>query len=473
MNLIKDAWIKVNDLKGNPQVLSLEELYKDSENISEVQGLPTEIISIYRLLLCITQAALAGPVDTADWKKSKIKIVKDSLSYLKKWENRFELYGTKPFLQIPSLQRTNNAPVDKLFFHLASGNNHTLFDHEALKGSRDFTDGEIAYALLAHQLFDPSGLMKSDLKWGKKAHKVSTAINSPCTSSLIGLLIGVNLLETIHMNLITKKELQNIPFGRPVWEYDLTEPDKKILKEISASYLGHMVPLSRGILIDKEKQRITRTEAVQYLQFPEYRDPMTAVISTKKDQKVVSIRSEKAIWRDLESFLRLDAQEGKGIRALHKVRNNNPTFSLYLGGLECNKASIINYAEWRTKIYEKTLGDAELNILKGFIEDSEENWSKLSKAVWIFVTNIKNISKKDKTLPKLQQQASKVYWSSLEGKIAEVLEKISSQKSIDSFVSTLLKRSAEKAFDAVCDYEGEKYLKAFVKGKSFLKGGTK
>ncbi|MBR4742196.1 MAG: type I-E CRISPR-associated protein Cse1/CasA, partial [Desulfovibrio sp.] len=130
----------------------------------------------------------------------------------------------KPFLQISGLKSASKGKKSskdntfeleegslistaKLDFALASGNNSTLFDHEALNSNRSAKPEKLALDLLTYQMFSPGGLIGSVIWSGKTTDRTSS--DAPCVpgSMLHTFVRGENLLGTIHLNILAEDEL--------------------------------------------------------------------------------------------------------------------------------------------------------------------------------------------------------------------------------------------------------------------------
>jgi len=61
MNLIVDAWIPALCANGRRELFSLLDLFASAHELRDLAVKPHERVSLMRLLLCITQAALDGP----------------------------------------------------------------------------------------------------------------------------------------------------------------------------------------------------------------------------------------------------------------------------------------------------------------------------------------------------------------------------------------------------------------------------
>ena len=139
MNLIGEPWIPILDKDSSAGQVGLQELFERAHEIRDLALQPPQRIAVTRLILCIIQAALEGPRDESDWRACREQIVPESLKYLDARTDRFELFGARPFLQVPNLEPTDNATLDKLDFGLSSGNNATLFDHAGSPQGRELS----------------------------------------------------------------------------------------------------------------------------------------------------------------------------------------------------------------------------------------------------------------------------------------------------------------------------------------------
>jgi hypothetical protein len=101
-NLCDDPWIPCVTTKGEALDLSLKGFFEKAEALSDFSATPPQRVALMRLLIAITMRALEGPKDDADWKSCRPRIKQAALAYLERMRDRFELYGPKAFLQVPS-----------------------------------------------------------------------------------------------------------------------------------------------------------------------------------------------------------------------------------------------------------------------------------------------------------------------------------------------------------------------------------
>ncbi len=252
-NLCTDPWIPVTMNNGSSALLCLESLFEQADQIRDLLLSPIERISVMRLLICIAQRALNGPVDVEEKEECMDDIIPKSLIYLHQWRPAFELVGQDGgFLQVAHLTPKSDAALSdmsKLNLSLASGNNPTLFDN-AGSDNRDFSFSQKAISLLTYQNFSPGGLV-SELSWNKQTTSKSSS-GAPCvaSSALHMFLLGENLLTSIWMNLppFTRHAPTQNRVGVPVWEnMPDSAQDATAMDNAATSLLGRLVPLSRSI----------------------------------------------------------------------------------------------------------------------------------------------------------------------------------------------------------------------------------
>ena len=101
-NLVDEPWIPVLMRDGTNRSVSLGGIFADADGtIADLALNPYERVAVFRLLLCVAQAAL-GPErlkDETAWKAAKAYVGQVATDYLKKWHDRFYLYGPYAFLQ--------------------------------------------------------------------------------------------------------------------------------------------------------------------------------------------------------------------------------------------------------------------------------------------------------------------------------------------------------------------------------------
>ncbi len=325
MNLTTDPWIPALRSDGSRELFSLRDLFTHAHSLHDLAVKPHERIALMRLLLCITQAALDGPADEAEWEICEQFIQPRVLDYLNKWRPSFELFGTGPrFLQVKPGVVANSMPIMKkegitrLNLSMASGeSNVTLFDNEGAD-EREFSDAESALSLLTYQCYSPL------LGRGYKGR-------SPCAdeSMLHTYLLGPTILATLWLNQLTLETCDDCynpqGMGRPLWEIwnsqKLAENDITLLTK---SYLGRLVPLSRSIWLDSPTS-MTLANGLAYDGFEDsgFREATATVVSMKECLGLLSAKSDRAIWRELPAVC-ISRRQADGVSGPLAFRNRIP-----------------------------------------------------------------------------------------------------------------------------------------------------
>ncbi len=326
MNLTNDPWIPALRADGRRDLFSLQDLFAQAHELRDLAVKPHERVALMRLLLCITQAALDGPADEGEWETCQPHIQPRVRDYLTKWKSAFELFGDgqrflqmKPGVVADANPVMENEGVTRLNLCLASGeSNATLFDNAASEG-REFKPAQAALYLLTYQCYSPL------LGRGYKGR-------SPCAdeSMLHSLLLGESLMETIRLNLLTLETITDCyapsGAGRPIWEASLTKKlSNAELKALTQSYFGRLVPLARAIWLDScTKMTLANALVYEGMEDSGLREP-TATVVVAKDSKVVplSIRADKAIWRELPAIC-VKGRQSDGVSGPLALRNPFP-----------------------------------------------------------------------------------------------------------------------------------------------------
>ena len=494
-NLSTDPWVPV--LIGTRRsVLSLTDVFSQADKITGISGDPVERFSIMRMLICITQAAIDGPADEAAWKKCKKDISTAAQKYLKKWKVRFDLYGDHPFLQVSALQRMHNHTKAFLNSFIASGGNHTLFDSEArLDTERSISEEDIAKAILITQVFGDCGLRSrapNGTAWGgsKVALYGKSAIP---TNNLLTLVEGDSLLDTIYYNLINKDWLEEakIPFGRPLWETSVPEQEGKVAKDIVRTYLYNLVPMSRGILLEKDTNEMSYSDGICPCALPQsakgsefsYRDPMATIIAKRQAGKkppiddYLKLNPEKSPWRDLQSILQISqtTQVRKGPWALrHLIGNTEGEIRIATGGFAYNKAKPVMTCEWRVALPADFLDNSTIDEYQVLVNKAEETSRSVAYALEIHLKLAeKNLSFEDKKNRKVYQallsSAMKRYWHGLEACADRLLTTLPEdpQRAREEWGRDILQHAVQ-AFEEACSGYAKKDLGSYVKALNFL-----
>ena len=342
INLVTDSFIPAVFTNGQPYRLSLRDTFASAGEITDLALPPHERISILRLLLCISQAALDEHLECDDAIPGlREKLPAAALGYLDRWQHAFDLLGDGPrFLQLQTGKKETTSAA-KLYLALSSGNNPTLFDHEALL-PRMFSAQNLALSLISFLNFSPL--------IGRGYRGRGPAVESNMRHTF---LHGATLLDTLTRNLLSYQTLADggLKIGKPVWENmpDLSKPDPEMIDNATTTYLGRLCPLSRAVwLLDGES--IILDNGLSFPGPEEILEPSAAtrLIKTSATQEkliTLAVKPERAAWRELDAVL---AHSEKAKRPLHlqnAILFPESTIAIWTGGLTTDfQAKIENSA---------------------------------------------------------------------------------------------------------------------------------
>lgn len=473
MNLIEVAWIPVILENNHSKSLSLHALYLNAEDIRDLVLSPPHRIAIMRLLLCITQAALDGPVDEGEWRSCKDKIIPESLKYLSTRQSLFHLYGDKPFLQIRDLEESRNATLDKLDFGLAAGHTPTLFDHDATEQGRTHRPGWIALMLTTFQCFSPGGTI-GVTRWAGKKTNGRYAEHAPGLegAAMHTLLRGKRLLDTIHLNLLTKEQVSTLPggkWGKPVWDIPPRSPSEKDSNENTRSYLGRLVPLSRAVLCCSEGTRMTLANGLSYPKLPAGRDPMATVVHNekRKEHHYLRVHTSRHPWRELGALLSLKRMgvAGAALALDHLMDGGEGEIDVWVGGIAADQAKILDVAEWNFMLPLNLLFETQMTRYQRGVQLALRGESSLTFAVKEYGLAMKM---EDTSLQGFREKAKTTYWTALDNNYRVLVEVACAiDKEMESW-KNLLRTILFRAYREACPHESPRQIQAFSVGRKRL-----
>lgn len=470
MNLISDPWVPVLFESGEAKLVGLEQLYREAESIRDLDVNPPQRIALMRLLLCISQVALDGPEDEAEWKTCRPRIIPESLAYLSTRKDKFELYGDQPFLQVGTLTAEKNASLDKLF-ETSRGENPMFLTQMAQEG-HSFEDSEKAFALLVIQNFSAGG-RTGQSEWSGTKYFEST-FAAPCFTNLFLFVRGENLKETLAMNLIPKGRI-SIPFGTPVWDQIPKSPDdRSAFQNAYCTYLGRLVPFARLIKLTKDKQDrhcIIGPVPKQHVLSNDpaaFRDPfLTLKLSKKNEHYYMKVNPSQHLWRELGTLLAI-GKTAEGFSALN-LKNLNSVdemiLDIWCGGLArgAQAAKIQDMAEWNFSVPVSMLGEAEMKKYSDGVALADAGEWGLKSSVKSYSKNLNSES------GGYSRKATVQYWSTLDSTYQTLVEIASDgERNLDDW-RVLLRRSMHNAFEQACPHETPRQIQAFAQAKRLLK----
>ena len=476
MNLVVDPWIPAIFGDGISRLVGLRELYEKASEIIDLDLNPPQRVSVIRLLLCISQAALDGPADESGWLSCRDRIVPDSLAYLQGRQSKFDLYGDKPFLQVKDLEPLGNATLDKLDFGLASGNNPSLFDHEARKEGRAHTDSWIALMLLTFQCFSPGGRIGVS-KWAGKKTGTGSSEHAPCleSSPMLSLIRGDLLLDTIYYNLLTKEQVEKLPnplWGLPIWDAFPESQNGDNAKTLVRSYLGRLVPLARATQLHLNSTSFTLANGLTYPKLPAGRETMATVYirgkGSKQELAYLRVILARHPWRELGSLLDLSrAGEKGGALALDHLQNaSDGTVDIWVGGLASDQAKLIDMAEWNLTVPLRLLYTAELTKYQNGVDLARTGEGSLGFAVKEYG---KQLKMENQLIAGLKQKALLTYWTTLDTNNQMLVDiACDGKRPLEEWRLFLLKTTNE-SYRQICSHNTPRQIQAFAIGQRLIR----
>ena len=474
-NLIDEPWIHVLMRNGTNKIVSLGDIFADAKgDIADLALNPYERVAVFRLLLCIAQAALSLKrlKDERDWRAAKDIVGSVSSEYLKKWHHRFFLYGPHAFLQPDCIALTKPdgaTPCDKLVFELASGNKSTLFDHNASPECYRLSDAGLALGMIVYQNFSSGGL-SGQCRWDGIATEKSIQ-GSPCRekSMLFTIIQGNTLIETVWMNLLTQKmvnETLKVEFGCPFWE--LTSLTRVETLGNERTIEGHLAPLSRAIKLTRGSSTCILGEALSYPQVPEWREPMSSVKLQKLDKKnlfnetYVSTNPTRMPWRELTSILAVRETSGrKSAIALQHLDAlpEEKEFTLWTGGLYSEKAKEISTVEWKVKLSTDFLEESSLQRYQKAVDFADRQRARLYFATAEYA-RIMLVDEESR----FSTPAERTYWDLLaQPNNQKLVLSVDSSTYLDDWKKAT-RKVAEEAYRCACPAVTARQMEAYAQG---------
>lgn len=480
MNLIGDPWIPVVFQEGQTRTVGLNDLYEQAEEIRDLALAPPQRIAVMRLLICITQTALNGPEDKDEWRSCRSRIAPESLMYLAEREEKFDLFGETPFMQIGDLEAKSDGKLDKLDFGL---NDNTLYDKKASENGRDHSVGWASLHLITFFNFSPSGTMGT-AKWHDLNMTQAGASNAPCLNAVHTFVRGKNLLQTIQANLFTKEKIKRQPngdWGQPVWDFFPMNPnDKDAMLNASRTYLGRLVPLSRlarlfpskkSGFVDKKCILCKSTSELNFEGPPSYRELSTTLVQIENEIRYLRLSADRHIWRDLGSVLVLGSNVGTPVIENIRIMSEEATMineeiDLWVGGFIIPyQKPPLDSIEWNLTLPVSLLGEGELNSYEENVALADRSANNLRVAVSEYLrVFFKN--KKKSLRPSLNKQAQTIYWQELDQNYGVLLK--DTHSGVDAEWRRIIWGALAKAYGQSCIHETARQIQAFVAGQKLL-----
>lgn len=412
-NLVDKKWIPCIMPEGTLLEKSINEVLLEA---SKIQGIfdhsPLVTVAIHRLLLAILHRN-HGPANENEWGKlwdggSGKWDSEKLLTYLTRWYDRFDLFKEKyPFYQCSTMPISTTDVKGKpksyaksiagMVHELSNGDNATLFDHTVESKPPAISPAQAARLLIAFQAFAVGGLITFET--GQDRTIFGSADNAPLVKGAITIIQGINLFQTLMLNLHKYNRYDESPFKSenddiPVWE---SKDEITTTNRYPKGYLDLLTWQSRRIRLIPEQDSCGHTVIKQVVvmkgsQFPDGyslhdREPMLAFRKVLKPGKgqdpwpPVAFQEDKASWRDSLSLFQSVKEERTRPKTLNWLSNlvyanqipSDSTHTISMMGLVTSKAKISLWRHERLPLPLQYLQDEYLiAALKDALELAED-----------------------------------------------------------------------------------------------------
>ena len=435
-NLVDEPWIPI----AGHGLASLSDIFSKAQ-FKALGGNPIQKISVLKLLLAICQTA-ATPQDDDEWAQMGAQsMAEKALAYLQEKRDCFWLYGEKPFLQMPAIEKAAEQSFGAVLPEISTGNTTVLTQSQVEK---DLTDAEKALLLLQLMHFALSGkktdnsILLSPNYAGKtnEKGKPSTGKSGPALAYM-GLLhsfvLGDSLITTLWLNIVTYDLIREYAtykngLGFPPWEQMPIGEICDTANQLQFSWIGRLIPISRFTLL--KNNTIHYSEGINYPNYKDgFIDSSVAANSSGKDIKVLWSDPEKRPWRSLDSLLSfLNTAQSKdfdclNIRfAINRARSYVSQIGIWNGGLRVSSNAGEQYVSGtddfvESEVYLQTsyLGESWYQNLKKEMSDLDS----LSKNVYgTVLAYYKECNMEGKNHA---AQASNLFWQLCEAQFPKLL----------------------------------------------------
>ncbi|MFA6937665.1 MAG: type I-E CRISPR-associated protein Cse1/CasA [Treponema sp.] len=347
-NLIDEQWIPVAGV-GN---VSLKQIFSDS-SLTALGGNPVQKISVFKLLLAIAQSACT-PKDEAEWEELGCEGMKKKvLAYLEHYHDCFFLYGEKPFLQMPEIEKAAKTSFGSLQMQVATGNTSVVTQIQAEKKLSDAEKAMLVLNLMGFALggkkVDNSVVLTAGYTQKSNAKgKPATGKPGPAVG-FMGLLHSFffykNIIQSVYNNLFTEEQIMKIKIysggvGTAPWICMPKGEDDDIAKKLKQTYMGRLVPVNRFVLLAEDG--VHYSEGIFYPGYAEnVVDASVSVdFAAKPKPKVLWVDPERKPWRQITSLLSfLNSEQSSGfvcyqLKELCERCKKTDSFSVWSGGVK-------------------------------------------------------------------------------------------------------------------------------------------
>ena len=486
-NLIDHPWIPVVDSgrKG------LKEIFENRE-YKAIGGNPVQKIAVLKLLQAIAMRA-APLANEESWAAlGPEEMGRKCLAYLEKWHDRFFLYGERPFLQMPAVEKAEVQSYGAMLPEIATGNTTILTQWHK---ERHLDDGERALLLVSLMGFafsgkkvDNSVILTPGYSGKKKSARPAPAL--AFRGLLHSFLLGKDILTTVWLNMLTREEVENwgvfeSGIGVPPWENMPKGEACEVAEGLKTSLIGRLVPLSRFCLL--KPTGLHYSEGLQYMNYADgVYDPSIAVNARAKKIKALWTEPEKRPWRQLPSLLSFIRQGGGDIdcfqlracvpRAIRHV----DSFGIWTGGLKVSSNAGEQYVSGKDDFVESEvwLSSHMVNeIWFNNLQTEMKNMEDMAKLLYACINAYFDSMKSDGKAKAAQGVG--LFWELCEYDFQELVDACAAREESKELLEGLRRRFAHRVneiYNRFCPNETARQMEAWAQCRpglgKFFKGET-
>lgn len=226
-SLLDQPWVPALYIDGRTRMVSLRQLFVDSERIKSIVGdLPTQTFALLRLALAVLHRAVDGPPDEKTWRalwRRPGLPLSDIDTYLDAFRERFDLnHPATPFYQVATLHTAKGevGGLERLVADVPNGVPYLTF--RTGPGLTRLSYAEAARWVVHCQAYDASGIKSGAVGDPRVKGGKGYPIGTGWVGGIGGIhLEGRDLRETLLLNLIPLDSpyLEQDPErDKPVWE---------------------------------------------------------------------------------------------------------------------------------------------------------------------------------------------------------------------------------------------------------------
>jgi CRISPR system Cascade subunit CasA len=367
-NLIDEPWIPVAD-EG---LVSLGSIFSNSQ-FRSLGGNAVQKVAMMKLLLAIAQASYT-PTSDEEWRQlGWTGLATHCANYLRRWYDKFYLYGDAPFLQVLAIGEAKLQSYGAVLPEISTGNTTVLTQGQIEQPLEDAEKALLLVCLMAFALGGKKADNSVVLGTGYQGKtndkgKPSTGRPGPAVAHM-GLLhnfcLGESVQQSLWFNLLTQEDISSCGYypaglGSAPWEQMPTSENCPVALDLQRSLMGRLVPVCRFCLLTKDG--LHYSEGIAHRSYLEGMvDPSIAVDFSLTKPKVLWVNPEKRPWREITALLGFYQQQSSGFSclqlraAIRRVTNHSALFAIWSGGLKVSSNAGEQYASGRDDSVESTV----------------------------------------------------------------------------------------------------------------------